>query len=103
MKIRRIALAVFAAVSFSGCASLNQALSDAAPEREAPPSARAPRLTPEQAYDAGVFYSERGDYDAARREWDRCVAMSPPDSGSRVDCMVALERLPTPSPVAFEP
>jgi Flp pilus assembly protein TadD len=58
-----------------------------------------PRTTPDQAYNAGVLLMERGDYDAARREWDRCVAMSPPDSSSRVDCAVALEKLATPGPI----
>lgn len=72
-----------------GCASLKSAFTDSPAEA----AVAVPKSTPEQSYNAGVLFLERGDYDAARREWDRCVAMSPPDSQSRVDCTVALEKL----------
>jgi hypothetical protein len=81
----------------SGCASIQTALNDAAPETPKPPRA----LTPEAAYNAGVLDMVRGDSDAARREWDRCLAMAEPGSDSRVDCMVALERMG--NPAAQEP
>ena len=92
---RRASLLLLAALSVSGCASLKHAFVDS--PADAP--VEVPKTTPEQAYDAGVIFLERGDYDAARREWDRCVAMSSPDSSSRVDCMVALEKLSTPGSI----
>lgn len=92
---RRAAFLLLAALSVSGCASLKSAFTDSA--ADAP--VEVPKTTPEQAYDAGVIFLERGDYDAARREWDRCLAMSSPDSSSRVDCMVALEKLSTPGSI----
>jgi hypothetical protein len=94
---RRVLAPILLACAVSGCASLKAAFTDA--PAEAP--VVIPKSTPEQAYNAGVIFLERGDYDAARREWDRCVAMSPPDSPSRVDCMVALEKLAGP-PAAME-
>lgn len=78
-----------------GCASLKSAFTDSPAEA----AVAVPKSTPEQAYNAGVLFLERGDYDAARREWDRCVAMSPPDSASRVDCMVALEKMDLPAQI----
>jgi hypothetical protein len=86
------------ACAVSGCASVQSAFTDSPSEA----AIVIPKSTPEQAYNAGVLFQERGDYDAARREWDRCVAMSPPDSPSRVDCMIALERAAAPS-AATEP
>ncbi len=83
--------------AFSGCASLREFAADAAPERQV----AVVKTTPEQAYAAGVDYLQRGDYDAARREWDKCLAMSAPDSPARLDCMVARERLAYPA--AYEP
>ena len=84
-------LALVCAVS--GCASVKSAFTDSPSEA----AVVIPKSTPEQAYNAGVIFQERGDFDAARREWDRCVAMSSPDSPSRVDCMVALEKTAAPS------
>ncbi len=81
------------AFAASGCASVKSALTDS--PSDAP--IEIPKTTPEQAYNAGVIFQERGDFDAARREWDRCLAMSAPDSPSRVDCMVALEKTAMPS------
>ena len=92
---RRAAFLCFAVLAASGCASLKNAFTDS--PAEAP--VEVPKTTPEQAYNAGVIYLERGDYEAARREWDRCVAMSAPDSSSRVDCMVALEKMATPGSI----
>jgi hypothetical protein len=77
----------------SGCASMQGAFTDTPAEA----AVAVPKSTPEQAYNAGVLLLERGDYDAARREWDRCVAMSSPDSQSRVDCMIALEKMAQPA------
>ena len=96
MSRRALAIFVLSCV-VSGCAEVKSAFTDS--PSEAP--VVIPKSTPEQAYNAGVIFLERGDYDAARREWDRCVAMSPPDSPSRVDCMVALEKLAGP-PAAME-
>ena len=79
----------------AGCASLKNAFVDGPND----PPVAVPKTTPEQAYNAGVIYLERGDYDAARREWDRCLAMSAPDSASRVDCMVALEKMAAPGSI----
>ncbi|HXT00185.1 MAG TPA: hypothetical protein VN915_05890 [Elusimicrobiota bacterium] len=89
------AISSLSILAASGCASLKNALTDAPSEA----TVEVPKTTPEQAYDAGVIFLERGDYDAARREWDRCVAMSSPDSSSRVDCMVALEKMSAPGPI----
>jgi hypothetical protein len=92
---RRVPFLILAALAASGCASLKNALTDSPAEA----AVVVPKTTPEQSYNAGVLYLERGDYDAARREWDRCVAMSAPDSSSRVDCTVALEKLATPGSI----
>ena len=94
----RLLLVPLFALAFSGCASLKAAFTDSPSEA----AIEVPKSTPDQAYNAGVIFLERGDFDAARREWDRCVAMSSPDSSSRVDCTVALERLASPS-AAMEP
>ncbi|HEX4047143.1 MAG TPA: hypothetical protein VH309_04890 [Elusimicrobiota bacterium] len=94
MRLRLFSLLVLAC-AVSGCAALNAGFADddAPPEAAAP----APPLTPEQAYDDGILLQERGEYDAARREWDRCLAISSPDSPARVDCMVALEKTAAPA------
>ena len=91
---RRASILLLLAAAASGCASLKNFV-------DAPndPPVAVPKTTPEQAYNAGVIFLERGDYDSARREWDRCVAMSTPDSNSRVDCMVALEKLANPGTI----
>ncbi len=81
------------ACAVSGCAEMKTAFTDSPSEA----AISIPKSTPEESYNAGVIFLERGDYDAARREWDRCVAMSPPDSPSRVDCMVALEKMAQPA------
>ncbi len=81
----------------SGCASLRSALTDA-PDAPSEAAVEVPKSTPEQSYNAGVLDVERGDYDAARREWNRCLAMSSPESEARVDCLVALEKSAAPSP-----
>jgi hypothetical protein len=86
---RRGLLLFLLSLTFSGCASLPDSAADAAFEA---PVAMA-KSTPSQAYDAGVLAVQRGDYDAARREWDRCLAMSSPESPVRVDCLVAIESL----------
>ena len=52
--------------------------------------------TPDQAYFAGVLLMQRGDPDRARREWNRCLAISSADSPYRLDCLVALEKLSSP-------
>lgn len=92
---RRTLAVLLLACAASGCASVKAAFTDS--PSEAP--VEVPKITPEEAYNAGVIDQERGDYDAARREWDRCVAMSAPDSSSRVDCMVALEKTASPEPL----
>jgi len=92
---RRAAVLFLAVAAASGCASLKGAFTDS--PSDAP--VEIPKTTPEQAYNAGVIFLERGDYESARREWDRCVAMSAPDSSSRVDCMVALEKMSTPGSI----
>lgn len=95
--VRRGLTALLFACAFSGCASVREFAADPGPE----PSAPVVKSTPEQAYAAGVDYLQRGDYDAARREWDKCLAMAAPDSNARLDCMVARERLAYPA--ASEP
>ena len=91
MRPRSLLLLVLAG-AVSGCASLRASFVDAPSEA----AVVVPKLTPDQAYNAGVILLARGDYDAARRELDRCVAMSSPDSPSRLDCVVALERMAAP-------
>jgi hypothetical protein len=81
----------------SGCASLKSLVAD--DPADAPVAI--PKMTPAQAYGSGALNAARGDYDAARRDWNRCLAMSTPESSARMDCMVALERLA--GPVATEP
>ena len=87
---RRLPLVLLFACAASGCASLQSALADA-PSDVAP--APVVKTTPEAAYNAGLLDMVRGDDAAARRDWNRCLAMSSADSPSRVDCMVALEKL----------
>lgn len=73
----------------SGCASVKSFVAD---EASVPP-VQVPKLTPAQAYESGAVNAARGDYVAARRDWNRCLAMSSPESEARMDCLVALERL----------
>jgi hypothetical protein len=82
------------ACAVSGCASLQAELADA-PSDDAP--APVARTTPQAAYDAGVLDMVRGDDAGARSEWNRCLAISSADSPSRLDCLVALEKLASPS------
>ena len=80
----------------SGCASLKTFV-----DQPAEKPAVVPRMTPAQAYNSGAINAARGDYDAARRDWNRCLAIASPESDARMDCLVALERLAT--PFATEP
>lgn len=79
--------------ALSGCASLTQFDAPA----PVPAAVVVPRRTPAEAYQAGVQALIRGDDEAARREWDRCLAISTPDSSERLDCLVARERLAYPA------
>lgn len=88
-------LLIASSLTLSGCAALAPLVADDPSEARALP-ADIPKTTPAQAYDAGVLDVERGDYDGARREWNRCLAMATPDSSLRVDCLVALEKLAVP-------
>ncbi len=97
MASRSRPLLIMLACAFSGCASVRQFASDV----DSGPPVLIVKSTPARAYAAGVDYLQRGDYDAARREWDRCLAMAAPDSPARLDCLVARERLE--SPGAYEP
>ena len=94
MPLRFLALLALT-FAVAGCAAVQGAFTDSPAEA----AVVVPKSTPEQSYNAGVLFLERGDYDAARREWDRCVAMSPPDSPSRVDCLVALEKMAAPGSI----
>jgi hypothetical protein len=98
MILRRILPIVALACAASGCASLQAALSDAPFDAAPDASTASLELTPQAAYDAGVLDLQRGDGAAARREWDRCLEISTADSPSRLDCMVAIERLAPTSP-----
>ena len=49
--------------------------------------------TPARDYEAGALNVVRGDYAAARRDFDRCLATSSPASAARLDCLVAREQL----------
>jgi hypothetical protein len=86
-------LLLILACCVSGCASYESELTDAPPDAAFP----VPKISPEAAYNAGMLDHERGDDAAARRELDRCIAASAPDSDSRLDCMVALEQMTTSS------
>lgn len=92
---RRAPFLLLLVCAVSGCALLKNAFTDSPSEA----AVEVPKTTPEQAYNAGVIFQERGDFDSARREWDRCLAMSAPDSDARVDCMVALEKTASPAPM----
>ncbi len=84
---------LLAAVLLScGCASLR----DLAASANAPLPPDPPRVTAAQAYQDGLLALTRGDADAARRSWDRCLALSAAESPERLDCSVALERLDLP-------
>jgi hypothetical protein len=93
MVLRRILPIVALVCAASGCASLRAALSDEPFDAKTEAEAAAAEPTPQAAYEAGLLDLERGDNDAARREWDQCLELSAPDSPSRLDCMVAIERL----------
>ena len=88
MDRRGLSLLLFV-LAFSGCASMKAFVAD---DYAAPP-VEVPKMTPTQAYESGAMNAARGDYVAAKRDWNRCLAMSQPDSSARMDCMVALERL----------
>lgn len=77
----RRGLLLFLSLSvLTGCASL---------------PAPVPKMTPSQSYEAGMLNMTRGDYAAARRDWNRCLAMTNPESRERGDCLAALEQLPS--------
>lgn len=92
--LRRALLLVTIAPAVSGCASLR---SLAAEDPYAPSPALVAKVTAAESYAAGVDSLQRGDYEAARRAWDRCLASARPDSPERLDCMVARERLAYPA------
>jgi hypothetical protein len=92
MDRRGRALVLFLSCALTGCASLKTFVAD--DPSEAPVAV--PKMTAAQAYDSGAMNAARGDYDAARRDWNRCLAMSSPESSARMDCLVALERLANP-------
>jgi len=81
------------ACAVSGCASLKSFVADDMAE----PRVVVPKMTPAQAYDSGAMNAARGDYDAARRDWNRCLAMTSPENPARMDCLVALEQLASPA------
>lgn len=85
---------LFLLLSFlaSGCASVKNFIADDMAE----PRVVVPKLTPSQAYDSGLMNVARGDYDAARRDWNRCLAMTTAENPARMDCLVALEKLANP-------
>jgi len=83
--------------AFSGCAAVKSFTEDP----NGPVPVDVPRMTPAESYDSGVMNVTRGDYAAARRDMNRCVAMTAPDSALRGDCLVALEKLA--DPAALEP
>jgi hypothetical protein len=85
--LRRAALLILV-LPFSGCAAVR----DFARDPYEPAAAPLPNLSAPQAYAAGVILYQRGEYDAARREWGRCLDTSAADSSARLDCLVALEK-----------
>lgn len=89
---RRGPLLFLFVLAFSGCAAVRSFTEDPA----GPVPADVPRMTPAEAYDSGVMNVTRGDYAAARRDWNRCLAMTTPESPLRGDCLVALEKLADP-------
>ena len=94
--MNRSLLLVLFACAFSGCAAVNTFIGDVPPESRYE-IADVPKMTPMQSYEAGVTYLQRGEYELARHEWDRCLAMAAPDSPARLDCLVARERLAYPA------
>ena len=98
MNRRIIPLALLLASSVCGCASLGPEIDEMSAESPVSSARLAlPRVTPEQSYNDGMADLVRGDAVAARLELDRCVAKSAPDSSYRLDCMVALEKMASPS------
>ena len=92
--LRRALLLITILIAVSGCASLKDL---AAEDPYAPSPALVAKASAAESYAAGVDYLQRGDYEAARRAWDRCLAAARPDSPERLDCMVARERLAYPA------
>ena len=90
---RRGLLFIVLACALSGCASMKAFVADGPPDA----AVEIPKMTPAQSYDSGVMNVTRGDYAAARRDWNRCLAATSPDSSLRMDCLVALEKLANPS------
>lgn len=80
---RRILLPLLFAALSCGCATLD----------EGPAPVAASKVTPVQAYDAGLLFHVRGDDESARRAWRSCLESSEASSPVRLDCLVALERL----------
>lgn len=91
--LRRALTLLLISAAVSGCASLKEF----AVEPDTASSALVAKATAAEAYATGVDFLQRGNYDAARRAWDRCLAMARPDSPERLDCMVARERLAYPA------
>ncbi len=89
---RRGLFLLLSTLAVSGCASVKSFVAAMPSE----PAVEVPRMTPAQAYDSGLMNVARGDYDAARRDWNRCLAMTTADNPARMDCLVALERLASP-------
>lgn len=88
---RALALLILSG-ALTGCASVRSLVADGPGD----PPVEVPKLTPAQAYDEGVLNVTRGDYAAARRDWNRCLAMTTAESPLREDCLVALEKLANP-------
>ena len=84
---RRILLLCSLSLCLTGCASMRSLMDDEAPPASASIDEPARSRTPDQAYFAGVLMMQRGDPDRARREWNRCLAMSTADSPYRLDCL----------------
>ena len=81
----RRALFLSAVLLLSGCAAL-----------AGDPPARLERQHPQEAYLTGVELYRQGELEAARLEWDRCLALAAPRTKWRLECEVALEQLPAP-------
>lgn len=93
---RRILLLPILTLSLTACASMRSWMDDEAPPVSASVDDSSHPRTPDQAYFAGLLMMQRGDPDRARREWNRCLAISSADSPYRFDCLVALEKLSAP-------
>ena len=79
------ALLALLVLSAAGCASPLDRLASGGPPLE--------RQNPEEAYLTGLQLFREGELESAKREWDRCVALSAPESRWRLECTVALEQL----------